>query len=72
MYSQRSQILAIALLMLCTIAAIVLAAVASLGMTLTRPVALGALALSAVLFGGVVLLHRALREARWDAGYRLR
>jgi hypothetical protein len=72
MYTQRSQILAIALLMLCTLAAIVLAAVANMGMTLTRPVALGALALSAVLLGGVVRLHRALREARWDAGYRLR
>lgn len=72
MYSQRSQILAIALLVLCTLAAIVLAAVAGMGVTLTRPVALGALALSAVLFSGVVLLHRALREARWDAGYRLR
>ncbi len=72
MHSQRSQILAIALLMLCTVAAALLAAVASMGVTLTPPVALAALALSAALFTGVVLLHRALREARWDAGYRLR
>jgi len=24
------------------------------------------------LFAGMVFLHAALREARWDAGYRLR
>lgn len=72
MHSHRSQILAMALLMLCTIAAVVLAAVACMGMTLTRPVALGALLLSGVLAWGVVVLHRALREARWDAGLRLR
>lgn len=72
MYSSRSQILALALLLLCSLAAVVLAAVAAMGMTLTPSVAVGALALSAVLFSGVVLLHRQLREARWDAGYRLR
>ncbi len=72
MYSHRSQVLAIALLVLCSIAAFVLAGVAAMGMTLTPLVAAVALALSAVLFTGVVVLHRALREARWDAGYRLR
>jgi len=72
MYSSRSQILALALLLLCSLAATVLAAVAAMGMTLTPTVAVGALGLSAVLFSGVVLLHRQLREARWDAGYRLR
>ena len=72
MYSHRSQLLALALLMLCSIAAVVLAGVAAMGMTLTPPVAVGALALSAILFTGVVVLHKALREARWDAGYRLR
>lgn len=72
MYSHRSQLLAIALLVLCSIAAFVLAGVAAMGMTLTPLVGAVALALSAVLFTGVVVLHRALREARWDAGYRLR
>jgi hypothetical protein len=71
MYSPRSQILALALLMLCTLAALVLAGVVALSMTLTAPLAIGALGLSAVLVAGVVLLHRRLREARWDAGYRL-
>jgi len=41
-------------------------------MTLTPPVAMGALALFAALVAWVVILHRQLREARWDAGYRLR
>lgn len=72
MHSHRSQLLALALLVLCSIAAVVLAGVAAMGMTLTPPVAVAALALSAVLFTGVVVLHKALREARWDAGYRLR
>ncbi|HTH79790.1 MAG TPA: hypothetical protein VL593_12495 [Ramlibacter sp.] len=72
MYSHRSQLLAIALLVLCSIAAVVLAGVAAMGMTLTPFIAALALALSAVLFTGVVVLHKALREARWDAGYRLR
>jgi hypothetical protein len=72
MYSHRSQLLALALLMLCTLAAVVLAGVAAMGMKLTPPVAIGALALSGLLATGVVVLHKALREARWDAGYRLR
>jgi hypothetical protein len=70
-YSPRSQILALALLVLCSLAAVVLAGVAALGMTLTPAVAVGALALSVVLIGGALLLQRELREARWDAGYRL-
>jgi membrane protein YdbS with pleckstrin-like domain len=72
MYSHRSQVLAIALLVLCSFAAVVLAGIAAMGMTLTPSVAVVALALSAVLLTGVVVLHKALREARWDAGYRLR
>jgi hypothetical protein len=72
MYSTRTQLLALSLLMLCTVAAAVLAGVVAMGMTLTPPVAVCALALAAVLFYGVVRLHNALREARWDAGYRLR
>ncbi len=72
MYSHRSQVLALALLVLCSVAAIVLAGLAAMGMRLTPLVAVVALALSAVLFAGVVVLHKALREARWDAGYRVR
>jgi hypothetical protein len=71
MYSQRSQVLALALLVLCSVAAALLAGVAALGMTLTPPVAVAALVLSAILVTGAVVLHKALREARWDAGYRL-
>ena len=67
-----TQLVVVALLLLCSAAAVVLAGVAAAGMTLTPPIAVGALALSAVLVTGAVVLHRALREARWDAGYRLR
>jgi hypothetical protein len=72
MHSHRYHRLALALLALASLAAALLAGLAVLGMTLTPTVALGALALFAALTGGVVVLHNQLREARWDAGYRLR
>ena len=72
MYSPRSQLLALALLLVSALAALILAAVAVLGMQLTPHVAVLALGLSAVLIGGAVFLHSQLREARWDAGLRLR
>jgi len=72
MYSPRSQFLALALLMLCALFAALLAGVVALEMKLPATAALGALGLLAVLLAGIVLLHRELREARWDAGYRLR
>jgi hypothetical protein len=68
----RYHLLALALLTLASIAAALMAGIAVLGMTLTPPMALGALALFVVLIGGGVVLHNQLREARWDAGYRLR
>ena len=72
MASHRFFVLALALLALATLASAVMAGVAVLGMTLTPSIAAGALALLVVLATGVVLLHQQLREARWDAGYRLR
>jgi membrane protein YdbS with pleckstrin-like domain len=72
MHSHRFYFMALAMLMLASVAAALMAGVAVMGMTLTPPVALGALALCAVLVTGVVVLHLQLREARWDAGYRLR
>ena len=72
MHSHRFHFLALALLVLASLAAALMAGVAVMGMTLTPPVAAGALALFGVLVSGVVVLHNQLREARWDAGYRLR
>ena len=72
MHSHRYYRLALALLVLASLAAALMAGVAVLGMRLTPTVALGALTLFAVLVAGVVVLHNQLREARWDAGYRLR
>jgi hypothetical protein len=71
MYSSRSQLLALALLMLCALAAALLAGVVALDMKLPPATALGALGLFALLVLGIVLLHQQLREQRWDAGYRL-
>jgi hypothetical protein len=70
MDSRRPQCLALALLASCGIAAIVLAGIAAMDLTASPRVAVAALALSAALFAGVAVLHRALREARWDAGER--
>ena len=72
MYSTRSQLLALALLLLCAVFAALMAGVVALEMKLPASAAAGALALFALLVGVIVLLHRQLREARWDAGYRLR
>lgn len=72
MPNHRFQLLALALLMLSTVAAVLLAGVVAMGMALSRPIALAATVLSLVLIAGVVALHRHWREARWDAGYRLR
>ena len=72
MHTHRYYRLALALLVLASLAAALMAGLAVLGMRLTPAAALGALGLFAVLAGGVVVLHNQLREARWDAGYRLR
>ena len=60
--------LAIALFVLCSLAATLLAGVVAWSLHLT---AAAALAGSALLFGGIAYLHDALRAARWDAGHRL-
>ena len=72
MHSHHHLRLALVLLVLATVAAALMAGVAVLGMQLTPPFALGALVLIALLVGGAVALHFQLRDARWDAGYRLR
>ncbi|HEY8050293.1 MAG TPA: hypothetical protein VIE63_14045 [Ramlibacter sp.] len=72
MHSHRFHFLALALLVVASIAAALMAGVAAVGMQLTPPVALAAALLCLVLVAGAVALHRQLREARWDAGYRLR
>jgi hypothetical protein len=72
MHSHRYYQLALALLVLASLAAALMAGVAVLRMRLTPPAAVGALGLLAVLVGGMAVLHSQLREARWDAGLRLR
>jgi heme/copper-type cytochrome/quinol oxidase subunit 4 len=72
MHSHRYYHLALALLLLCTLAALVLASVTALGMHLTPVIAIGALAVAGALFAAMVFVHDALRAARWDAGHRLR
>ena len=63
--------LAIALFVLCSLAATLLAGVVAWTLHLTVATALVALAVSALLLGGIYYLHDALRAARWDAGHRL-
>jgi hypothetical protein len=72
MHSHRYYHLALTLLLLCALAALVLAGVTALGMDLTPALAIGALAVAGVLFAAMVVVHDALRAARWDAGHRLR
>jgi hypothetical protein len=72
MHSHRYYHLALALLVLSALTALVLAGVTALGMHLTPIVAVGALAVAGGLFAALVLVHEALRAARWDAGHRLR
>ena len=63
--------IAIALFVLCSLAAVLLAGVVAWSLHLTAATALAALAASALLLGGIAYLHDALRSARWDAGHRL-
>jgi len=64
--------LSIALFVLCSVAATLLAGLVAWTLHLTVATALAALAVSALIFGGIVYLNDALRAARWDAGHRLR
>jgi peptidoglycan/LPS O-acetylase OafA/YrhL len=66
------QRLALALLMLVSLACVVVAAVAAWGLDFTGWIALAALGLSAVLVAAGRRLHEAWQAARWDAGQRLR
>jgi hypothetical protein len=72
MYNDRFYHLALAQLALCVLAAGLLAGVVAWATMLTAATAMGALVALAVLFAAMVFLRAALREARWDAGYRLR
>jgi hypothetical protein len=72
MHSHRYYHLALALLLWCVLAALVLAGVTALGMQLTPAVALGALVVAGALCVTMVFVHDVLRTARWDAGHRLR
>jgi hypothetical protein len=72
MYNHRFYHLALAQLALCVFAAALLAGIVAWATWLTAAAALGALMAFAVLFAGMAFLHAALREARWDAGHRLR
>jgi putative effector of murein hydrolase LrgA (UPF0299 family) len=72
MYSTRSQILALVLLALCAVFAALLAGVVAFELKLPASAAVGLLALFAALVAGIVKLNAQIREARWDAGLRLR
>jgi len=72
MYNHRFYHLALAQLVLCVFTAALLAGVVAWANWLTAAAALAALVVLVVLFAGMVFLRAALREARWDAGYRLR
>ena len=71
MHSHRYYHLALALLVLCAVAAAVMAGVVAWGMQLTMAAALGAVLITAALFAGMAFVHDALRAARWNAGHRL-
>jgi hypothetical protein len=69
MYGLRSQLLAFALLVLCAVAATLLAFIAVFNIPVMPAAAVGVFAMLVI---GIVFLHGKLREARWDAGLRLR
>jgi high-affinity Fe2+/Pb2+ permease len=72
MHTHHFHRLAFALLTFLTVAGTAVAAAAAWVFGLTAWIACVALLLSAVLVAGVLKLHEAWREARWDAGQRLR
>jgi len=72
MHSHRYYHLALALLLLCVLAALVLTGISAVGMHLTADIAIGALLVAGVLFAAMAFVHEKLRAARWDAGHRLR
>ena len=72
MHPLRYRRLSLALLVLCSLAAVLMAGVVAWGMHLTLTAALSALVLSALIFAAMLFVHDALRAARWNAGHRLR
>ena len=64
--------IAFSALFFAALAALVVGVVAAWGMQISPAIGLAALVVSALLFAGVAFLHEALREARWNAGHRLR
>ena len=72
MHTHQFHRLALALLMLLGLAGAAIAAAVIWVFGLMAWMACVALLISAVLVAGAVKLHDAWREARWDAGQRLR
>ena len=72
MHTQPLQHLALALLLFVGVAGTAVAVAAAWMFGLTAWLACVALLLSAMLVAGAVKFHEAWREARWDAGQRLR
>ncbi|MBG9389410.1 hypothetical protein [Caenimonas aquaedulcis] len=72
MYTLSMHRIAFSALFFAALAALVTGVVAAWGMQLSPVLGLASLVVSGLLFWGVAALHNAVREARWDAGQRLR
>ena len=72
MHSQPARRLALALLLFFGVATTAVAAALALVFGVMAWIACVALLLSALLVAGLWKLYDALREARWNAGHRLR
>jgi hypothetical protein len=72
MHTQHFHRLALALALFIGVAGTAVAAAVAWVFGVTAWMACGALVLSALLVAGVIRLHDAWREARWNAGQRLR
>ncbi|MEO5669940.1 MAG: hypothetical protein ABIR26_04525 [Ramlibacter sp.] len=72
MHTHQFHRLAMALAVFFGVASTAVAAAAAWVFGVTAWMACVALLVSAVLVGGALKLHEAWREARWDAGQRLR
>lgn len=64
--------IAFSALFFAALAALVVGVIAAWGMQISPVIGLASLVVSALLFWGVASLHEAVREARWNAGHRLR
>ena len=72
MHTHHFHRLALALALFIGVAGAAVAAAVAWVFGMTAWMASGALLLSALLVAGVIRLHEAWREARWNAGQRLR